>query len=790
MAPPGAPAAARDDPAEPLLQALAHHRAPQQRPQGAAAAAAAGRDRASVVALASGMLLAGTINTLLTKYADLQVVGHDPDSGAPILFSHPAFQTALMFGGELMCLLPWLFFRARRRAAKRRRDPSYAPGLDAAGRRALGARRAAAFALPALCDAAASTAMNAGLALTSASVYQMLRGTLVLWTGAFTVVVLRRRLRAHHWLGMALIAAGAALVGVASVLASARGGGGGSGGGAGRPGARGFGQVAEEEDSVRRRGPHPSAPAPLLGDLLVVAAQAGTALQFVLEEAFLRRYRVPALLAVGLEGAWGSLLSVGVLLPLANAYRPAGPGTPPVDDLAAAVREVAANPRLAAASLLSVFSVAAFNFCGIGVTKRLSGASRATIDATRTLFVWLFAVWRGWERVVALQLLGFVVLVAGSSLYNEILRPCLPKELMEGAAAAAEAAAAAGAAAAERGDGAAGGAVRYRRLEPDAAWHGMMRPGSAGAVYGGGEVGVAVYGAEEEEEDDDEGGGGDKGGDFGGGRGGGGGGGIGGRRGSTGTGGALLGGQGDVDDDDDDEEVVLVVSDGQHGASPAAAESAAASASAAMRSSSGGGGGGTGAVPVPAAAGARALLPPRSRGRAVAVDVPAAAGSVEPWGGYALARSMRLGVGALSPRSLVPSGGSALALGAGGRAGGVGVAAGSGSAGPGPGGAGLLLLGSQGAGGLLALAPGQFAGDSGGEEEEGGDGSGGTKPRRSSSSSSGSGSSASSLGAASSASIGVMGPPGYLTTGGGGGGGTAGGGGGGAGGTGAGGGGG
>lgn len=47
-------------------------------------------------------------------------------------------------------------------------------------------------------------------------------------------------------------------------------------------------------------------------------------------------------------------------------------------------------------------------FVGISaaqVTKRLSGAARATIDASRTLFVWAFAVLVGWERVRALQVL-------------------------------------------------------------------------------------------------------------------------------------------------------------------------------------------------------------------------------------------------------------------------------------------------------------------------------------------------------------------------------------------------
>ena len=43
------------------------------------------------------------------------------------------------------------------------------------------------------------------------------------------------------------------------------------------------------------------APAPLLGDALVVLAQLFAATQFIVEEKYLAKYEVPALLAVGLE---------------------------------------------------------------------------------------------------------------------------------------------------------------------------------------------------------------------------------------------------------------------------------------------------------------------------------------------------------------------------------------------------------------------------------------------------------------------------------------------------------
>ena len=51
----------------------------------------------------------------------------------------------------------------------------------------------------------------------------------------------------------------------------------------------------------------------------------------------------------------------------------------------------------------SIVSIAFFNFFGLSVTKSLSGAARATIDATRTLLIWLFSIQIGWERFHFLQ---------------------------------------------------------------------------------------------------------------------------------------------------------------------------------------------------------------------------------------------------------------------------------------------------------------------------------------------------------------------------------------------------
>ncbi|KAI8462765.1 MAG: hypothetical protein J3K34DRAFT_527501 [Monoraphidium minutum] len=396
--------------------------------------------RLKVALLAAGMLLTGTINTVATKYQDIIVVGYDKD-GNPLYFKHPGVQSAFMFLGECLCLLPYFIMRWRRQKAKRL-DPAYVP-VPRDEKMARRVARITAFAVPALCDAVGTTLMNVGLFFTYASVYQMLRGTLVLFAGMFTVLILRRRLFSHHWLGMVLITAGAALVGASSILyaqddaAAAAGGGGGAASHLGfRAALAALPALPGHVLTVLTTGARPdyshldadaaaaaAAAAPLFGDVLVVCAQAFNALQFILEEKFLVQYKVPALLAVGLEGCWGFALCALALPALALAR--GGDGLP-LDDAPAAAAQVAAHGALAAAVGVSVVSIACFNFFGISVTKSLSGAARATIDACRTLFIWLVCINLGWEQFHALQVVGFVVLICGSALYNEILRSCLP----------------------------------------------------------------------------------------------------------------------------------------------------------------------------------------------------------------------------------------------------------------------------------------------------------------------------------------------------------------------------
>lgn len=68
----------------------------------------------------------------------------------------------------------------------------------------------------------------------------------------------------------------------------------------------------------------------------------------------------------------------------------------------------------------TIISIAFFNFAGISVTKEISATTRMVLDSVRTMVIWLISLLIGWQKFQALQLVGFVILLFGMCLYNDV----------------------------------------------------------------------------------------------------------------------------------------------------------------------------------------------------------------------------------------------------------------------------------------------------------------------------------------------------------------------------------
>merc|ERR1711881_376737 len=78
---------------------------------------------------------------------------------------------------------------------------------------------------------------------------------------------------------------------------------------------------------------------------------------------------------------------------------------------------------IAVSSVLIMISIGGFNFFGLSVTRSVSATSRSTIDTCRTLFIWIVSLGLGWETFKWLQVLGFALLVYGTFMFNDLVRP-------------------------------------------------------------------------------------------------------------------------------------------------------------------------------------------------------------------------------------------------------------------------------------------------------------------------------------------------------------------------------
>lgn len=249
-------------------------------------------------------------------------------------FEQPVLQTVQMFIGEMGC---WLIvasrsFYIRYKAHRKRRGSGYRPivGTDdlqtldsdeenASGRRSpapvlkplvpndetrtpLRGRRVFLLSLPASCDIAGTTLMNVGLFLVTASIYQMIRGSSVLFVGFFSVIFLRRRLRLYQWSALVLVVIGVGIVGLAGALFKDH---------------KAVPSASEVQASAAllARQVHttirtPEALRAVVGILLIAAAQIFVAAQFVLEEWILEHYALEPLKIVAWEGLFGFLFSM------------------------------------------------------------------------------------------------------------------------------------------------------------------------------------------------------------------------------------------------------------------------------------------------------------------------------------------------------------------------------------------------------------------------------------------------------------------------------------------------
>eukprot|EP00823_Brevimastigomonas_motovehiculus_P001386 TRINITY_DN1190_c0_g3_i1.p1 TRINITY_DN1190_c0_g3~~TRINITY_DN1190_c0_g3_i1.p1 ORF type:complete len:508 (-),score=121.14 TRINITY_DN1190_c0_g3_i1:260-1783(-) len=268
------------------------------------------------------------------------------------------------------------------------------------------------FLLPATCDLLGTTFGGIGLLYTYSSVWQMLRGSVIIFSAILSILFLGRKFNTARWVGMGIVTVGLALVGTAGLLGS-------------------------HDDSY-------SAGEQIFGILMVILGQFIASCQMVVEETFLKKRNFAPAQVVGAEGTWGLVAMVFVVLPICFLIPGGDNGS--YEDGIEAVWMTGHSKNVGVNMLIYICSIAFYNFFSLSVQKKLSTIHRTLIDALRTIIVWavnLFiyyeiteAYGESWSSWSYLQVAGFALLFFGTLVYNELVKlPCISYDVPKTAVA-------------------------------------------------------------------------------------------------------------------------------------------------------------------------------------------------------------------------------------------------------------------------------------------------------------------------------------------------------------------
>ena len=240
--------------------------------------------------------------------------------------------------------------------------------------------------------------MTTGLIFIPVSVMQMLRGSMVIFSAIFTILILKRKVPAFEWLSVLICSVALVLVGASSIANS----------------------------DASEYGPGYQ----LLGCGLVIGSQIVQALQIIIEEILLADVKLPSLVVVGMEGVWGSLMCIVSFIPL--FYFIPGNDHDHYEDTYDTFYKLFHDKTIAITSAIYFVSILFLNMGGMMVTQALSAVHRTIFEALRTFFIWITSLiiyyaftkdkgesWSNWSYMEAV---GFIILVFSTLIHNKVIK--------------------------------------------------------------------------------------------------------------------------------------------------------------------------------------------------------------------------------------------------------------------------------------------------------------------------------------------------------------------------------
>lgn len=365
-------------------------------------------------------VLAGACNAGFNKYiVSQETLG--------LKFSHGWFLNLVMFVGESMGIpVFYLFFNKKKSPKENNDDTKHIQGdqqetteEEVEEEEKKPEINKFLLAIPGFLDTCSTGLANIGLILLPASIYQMLKGSLIILTFLMSKFIVKNKHTWDHYVAIPVSTTGVVLVGLSAYL--------------------------NADEKSEDGGNFSDAKTTLLGIVLMVIAMFILSIQFCFDEHFMRKYSCHPLICIGYEGIFGFFINLLLCIIFYfikcgsyedkeeppyfvknmctgdndNVWRP--------ENIVFAFRQLINNSLLSILVPITIIFMASFNIFGVSITKYGSATTRTVTDNCRSFLVWIFFLMPFNQKDLietfnVLQLIGFLLICFGAFIYNGLFK--------------------------------------------------------------------------------------------------------------------------------------------------------------------------------------------------------------------------------------------------------------------------------------------------------------------------------------------------------------------------------
>ena len=238
------------------------------------------------------------------------------------------------------------------------------------------------WAVPACLNVVARACYNYGTLLTFASTVDMLRNCTVICTAFISLLIIRRALRAFHWIGVLVLTAGLLLSSLFALMNP-------------DSGSTELGQYS------------------WVGVLLSIIGTLFTSLRFLFEERIFNEYYASAFLGMAYQALMGItvtslIMVVGELSGFEKTSR--------------TLTWMAGNNTLVVSAVFYALTTGLTLVSGMLLSKMVSAVFRTVTNTWRTVVTWIVELILGWNEFDALNMMALCVLMLGSLTYTNLFK--------------------------------------------------------------------------------------------------------------------------------------------------------------------------------------------------------------------------------------------------------------------------------------------------------------------------------------------------------------------------------